>query len=99
MYMTVKADIQGFDWDRGNSEKSFNKHGVSQTEAEELFVDEKLIIHKDLRHSQNEQRFLAIGKTVKGKLLFAVLTYRNQKIRIISIRSANKKDKETYEKT
>ena len=97
MYVTTKANITSFEWDRGNSDKNFNKHGITKTEAEELFIDEKVITHPDLKHSQKEARFIAIGKTSKGKLLFVIYTIRGENIRVVSVRVANKKDRETYE--
>ncbi|MBI2008109.1 BrnT family toxin [Candidatus Amesbacteria bacterium] len=97
--MTVKVNFTSFQWDKGNLDKSYAKHSITPQEAEEVFLDESLITQEDVKHSQKEERFTAIGKTTAGELLFAVYTHRNGNIRVISIRKANKKEKEIYEKT
>lgn len=89
---------KSFEWDKGNIDKNLIKHKVSNIEAEEIFFDRNKIQLKDKLHSINEERFLIIGKTLKKRLLIAVYTIRNNKIRIISIRDTNKKEKTFYEK-
>jgi len=87
----------GFDWDQGNTDKSYQKHGISVKESEELFLDENILFIDDIKHSQKERRFIAIGKTLEDKILFTVFNFRKDKIRIISARPANKKEKKQYE--
>ena len=89
--------VTGFDWDQGNIDKSYRKHGISVKESEELFLDENILFIDDIKHSQEEQRFIAIGKTLEDKILFAVFGFRKDKIRIISARPANKKEIKQYE--
>lgn len=91
--------IKEFQWDKGNLDKSYQKHGITPNQSEEIFLDPKLKIVKDLKHSQKEKRFVAIGKTTSKKILFAIFTIRSQKIRIISARIANQKERKIYEKT
>lgn len=88
-----------FEWDKGNIDKSFKKHKISPNESEEIFLDENLLIQEDLKHSQHEQRFIGIGKTVSKRLLLSVFTVRSYKIRIISVRIADHKERRLYEKT
>ncbi|HEV7463144.1 MAG TPA: BrnT family toxin [Methyloceanibacter sp.] len=57
------ARVVGFDWDDGNARKSLDKHGVSQKEAEEVFVNVPLVVAEDVRHSQGEERYRALGKS------------------------------------
>ena len=45
-----------------------------------------------------EERFLIIGKTKKGRLLYQIFTIRGDKIRVISSRDINKKEVGLYEK-
>ena len=92
------SKIKGFQWDKGNVEKSYLKHGISIKKAEEIFLDVKLLLLEDIKHSQKEERFIAIGETIQNKILFAVFTVRGHKVRIISIRNANKKERIQYEK-
>ena len=88
-----------FEWDRGNLDKSSQKHGISPHEAEEAFLDEKAIVLRDVEHSQEEVRYILIGKTSEKKILFIVFTLRARRIRIISARTANSKEKSEYGKT
>lgn len=88
-----------FEWDKGNIDKSFKKHKISPNEAEEIFLDEHLKIIKDIRHSQKERRLIALGKTFSEKQLFVVFTERGEKIRIISARPMDKKERSHYKKT
>lgn len=90
---------KSFQWDKGNIDKSYKKHGISPNEAEEIFLDEELKVLKDIRHSQKEERFIALGKTFTGKKLFVVFTVRQEKIRVISARPMNRKERRIYEKT
>jgi hypothetical protein len=87
-----------FDWDKGNIEKNWNKHKVSFKEAEELFFNKPLKIFRDIRHSIVEKRFQALGITDKNRELTIFFTIRNKKIRIISARDQNKKERRKYAK-
>lgn len=91
--------IKEFVWDKGNLDKSYQKHGIAPKEAEEIFLDENVLLVEDVKHSQKEKRLIAIGKTTQNIVLFAVFTIRDSKIRIISARKANKKERKQYEKT
>ncbi len=90
--------IVGFEWDKWNTDKSYKKHGITPNQTEEVFLDDKVKIQKDLKHQQQEERFIAIGKTTEDKILFVVFTIRKDKIRVISGRNANKREKEVYQK-
>ena len=90
--------IKKFEWDKGNIDKSYQKHGLTPNEAEEIFLDEDLGVVKDIKHSEVEERYIAIGKTSGNKILFVIFTIRKSKIRIISARKANKKERSHYEK-
>jgi hypothetical protein len=93
------AEIEGFDWDEGNQRKSEEKHGVSQTEAEQVFISTTLLVLEDVDHSQSEPRFHALGTTEAGRLLHVTFTVRAQgkKIRVISARDMNRKERMVYE--
>ena len=88
-----------FIWDRGNQDKNWLKHEVTNREAEEIFFDDNKRIYKDVFHSRNEKRFIILGKTKNERLLYIVFTIREKKIRIISARDINKKEVLFYEKT
>jgi uncharacterized DUF497 family protein len=92
------AAIEGFDWDDGNSRKSLEKHAVTQAEAEQVFAGEPLIA-QDVKHSQDEVRLQALGETIEGRKLHVTFTLRHddRKIRIISARDMNRKERAVYE--
>lgn len=96
MYMT-RRDLVKFEWDKGNIDKNYHKHGVTPNEAEEVFLDEDAMILDDASHSDREKRLNAIGKTLGRTVLFVVFTLRRKKIRIISARIADKKERSMYE--
>lgn len=88
--------IDGFDWDEGNSEKKLIKHGVTCEEAEEIFFDSESLDFDDKKHSKIEKRLVKIGKSFSGRILVAYYTVRGSKIRIISVRDVNKKERLLY---
>ncbi|MBU0998040.1 BrnT family toxin [Patescibacteria group bacterium] len=90
--------ILAFEWDGGNLDKSYEKHGISPKETEEVFVSEELFVLPDNKHSQTEKRHIALGKTQEGKRLFVIFTLRGKKVRIVSARKMHKKEVEKYEK-
>jgi uncharacterized DUF497 family protein len=93
------SQITGFDWDDGNSLKSAEKHSVSQTEAEQVFADIPLLVAEDVKHSQDEARYHALGRTFDGRLLHVTFTMRDNRtrIRVISARNMNRKERGLYE--
>jgi len=88
--------IDGFDWDKGNVEKNLIKHNVNCQEAEEIFLDTGSLNYDDKKHSVVERRLIKIGKSFSGRILIAYYTVRQNKIRVISVRDVNKKEKSLY---
>lgn len=98
--MRIWQDPIAFDWDQGNIDKNLKKHSVTNQEAEEVFGNEPLILSEDIKHSTGtEKRYQALGKTNKKRQMFLSFTLRKNKIRLISIRDMNKKEKLIYDKT
>jgi uncharacterized DUF497 family protein len=91
--------IQGFEWDDGNARKSADRHGVSQSEAEEVFFNAPLLASGDARHSEAEQRFHALGKTDTGRALHLTfaLCANGTRIRVISTPDMSRKERSRYE--
>lgn len=90
-------DVLQFEWDDGNSEKSWARHSVRPSECEELFAEKPLLLAEDLSHSQREPRFLALGKTRAGRRLLVVFTVRLRRLRVISARDMSRKERSAYE--
>ena len=96
--MKMLFKLKSFDWNNGNIKKSWIKHKVDYKECEAIFFNEPLLILPDELHSQKEIRYYALGITFNKRLLFISFTFRNNKIRIISVRAMNKKEQKIYEK-
>ncbi len=98
--MELFEDIEGFEWDKGNLNKNWIRHQVLNTEAEQIFFNEPLIVMDDEQHTHREQRFHALGRTDANRYLFVTFTIRKKLIRIISARVMSRKERKTYhEKT
>ena len=91
--------ITGYNWDDGNVRKN-EKHGVSMAEAEQVFFNAPLLILEDFKHSHQEPRFHALGKTDDQRLLHITFTVRHagENIRVISARYMHRKERAIYEK-
>lgn len=91
------AAIVGFDWDEGNKEKNWIKHGVDFLECEEVFYNKPLIVGDDTKHSTQEHRYHVLGQSNAGRMLYLVITVRKDKVRVISARDQSRKERQVYE--
>jgi uncharacterized DUF497 family protein len=91
--------VVGFEWDQGNARKN-ERHGVSQSEAEQVFFDAKLFVAADASHSTAESRYHALGATFGDRLLHVTFTLRadRTRIRVISARDMHRKERHIYER-
>ena len=91
-------DGRKFDWDIQKNRSNINKHGISFKEAATVFSDTQAIEIDDYEHSQDEDRFILIGRSRRLKLMTVCHCYRDENtvIRIISARAANQEEKELY---
>jgi uncharacterized protein len=92
----IQTDV--FDWDSGNISKNYKKHNVTWAEAEEVFKNVPIVFFDDEKYSELEKRYIVFGKSNRQRLLVMSITIRINKIRIISIRDQNKKEKSIYKK-
>lgn len=88
-------DVEGFQWDEGNASKNSARHGISQTEAEQIFVNRPVVVG-DVAHSGTEARYVAFGRTGGGRLLTVVFTVRGPLLRVISARPMSRREREGY---
>ncbi len=86
-----------FDWDKNKAASNLGKHKVSFEEAATVFGDPLSDTFDDPDHSVDERRFLIIGHSEKGKLLFVSHTDDGETIRIISARELTRTEREAYE--
>jgi uncharacterized DUF497 family protein len=84
-----------FEYNKIKSDSNKQKHGIDFEEAKKLWNDNFAFEIKS-KNSIDEDRFLVIGK-IKNKVYTAIITYREDKIRIISVRRSRKKEEELYE--
>ena len=93
--------FEGFNWDGGNRSKC-TKHGLNREDIEKFFLQKEIYVTPDLKHSNWETRFLAIGNGPDKKYIIVVFTFRNINGRIflrpISARFMHKKEVQKYEK-
>jgi len=83
-----------FEFDEAKSQANLDKHGIDFVTAQGLWKDPYLL---EIRaKSEDEQRFLLIGK-IGETHWSAVVTYRDARIRLISVRRSRKKEVELYE--
>jgi len=94
----ILAKCTGFEWDQGNITKNWDKHDVSTGECEQIFFNKPLLVKRDREHSKLENRHYVLGRTNMNRLLFAVFTVRDDKIRIISARDMTESEIERYQK-
>ncbi len=86
-----------FDWDKQKAASNLSRHKVSFEEAATVFGNPLSDTFNDPDHSTNEQRFLIIGHSDKGKLLFVSHTDDGETVRIISAREPTRTEREVYE--
>ena len=87
-------DIEGFQWDDGNAWKNWTRHQVSQTEAEQVFLNRPLVVIG--APFRNEPRQFAFGHTDAGRPLTVVFTVRGSLLRVISVRPMSRRERRGY---
>lgn len=87
-----------FDWDENKNTINKKKHGISFEEARTVFYDRNALMISDTEHSEQEDRFLLLGTSVRAKLLVVCHCYRlsDTVVRIISARKATKAETKQY---
>jgi uncharacterized DUF497 family protein len=86
-----------FEWDTNKARSNLAKHGVSFDEAATVFGDPLSITIGDPLHSEFEERFVLIGYSLRNRLLVVVHAERGGRIRVISARTATRKERLGYE--
>ena len=87
-----------FEWDQRKEKANVEKHGVSFEEARTVFYDENAIQFYDPDHSDEEDRFVLLGLSLKPQVLVVCHCFRESEtvIRIISARKADKDEEPEY---
>ena len=86
-----------FEWDENKNQINKKKHDVSFDEAKTVFYDENALCIDDPDHSEEEERFIILGTSVKANLLVVCHCIRfGEVIRIIFARKATKSEMKQY---
>lgn len=88
-----------FQWDPDKAITNLAKHGVSFDEAKTVFGDPNELTIFDEEHSDEEDRYISMGMSKLGRIVVVSYTERDDRMRIISARTANKRERSQYEKT
>ncbi len=83
-----------FEFDEAKSQANKSKHGLDFVEAQALWLDEMLV--EIPARTEDEPRFVVVGM-ISEKHWSAVITYRGEKVRLISVRRARTEEVEIYE--
>jgi len=86
-----------FEWDAAKATANRRKHRIPFQEAATIFGDPLAITYPDPDHSEWEQRFLTVGMSNEGRVLFVAHADDGDSIRIISARKTTKREREQYE--
>ena len=89
------ASLEGFQWDEGNSDKSWRRHLVSQLEAEQVFFNQPVVAPAGSPQGV-EQRFFILGRSDSGRELAIVFTIRGKLVRVISARPMSRRERRAY---
>jgi uncharacterized DUF497 family protein len=84
------------EWDEKKNKLNQKKHGISFEEAKEVFQDPNAIEFFDEEHSENEDRYICLGDIGELVIVVVIFTDRNGIARLISARSAEPIEEETY---
>jgi uncharacterized protein len=83
-----------FEFDEAKSQANKSKHDIDFIEAEALWLDEMLV--EIPARTEDEPRFVVVGM-ISGKHWSAVITYRGERVRLISVRRSRVEEVTVYE--
>lgn len=87
----------GFEWDEAKAARNSARHGVGFDEAVTAFDDPTAYARAAEEHSDDEERFQLIGRSVVGRLLTVCYPMRGDLTRIISVWSASAEERREYD--
>lgn len=87
-----------FEWDPAKARSNLKKHAVSFDEACSVFADERARLIADPDHSEDEDRFILLGLSIRLRLLVVCHCCRTGQsvVRIISARRATVRESQSY---
>jgi hypothetical protein len=88
-----------FEWDQTKAATNLAKHGISFEEATTVFGDPLSDTFDDPDHPVDEQRFLIVGASDRGRMLIVAHTDDGAVVRIISAREPTSGERKSYEES
>lgn len=88
-------NIEGFQWDEANASTNWTRHQVSQTEAEQVFLNRPVVVTE--ARPDIEARGFAFGRTDGDRPLTVVFTIRGPLLRVISARPMSRPERKRYD--
>lgn len=95
---TIKKEFGGviFEWDIDKALLNIKEHDVTFDEALSVLLHDDFALTNEDTREYNEQRFITLGKSNLGRVLYVVWTERDVNYRMISARKANKHEQKGY---
>jgi len=91
-----------FEWDTNKEKINIRKHGITFEQAAYVFADPFALNKYDVEHSENEDRWILLGKSLSEAVLVVEHTFRDDDgtefVRIINARRATKRERQIYHK-
>lgn len=91
------SEMLSFEWDTDKAESNRRKHGVTFEVGMMVFRDPLSLTTHDPDHSYDEDRYLTMGTSDRGRLLIISHTDRGERTRIISVQRATRQERRIYE--
>ena len=87
-----------YEWDERKNRSNQRKHGVAFDEARTSFLDENARLVVDPDRSDDEDRFILVGLSIRLRLLVVSHCYRESErvVRILSARKADPSERRDY---
>jgi len=83
-----------FEWDERKARTNLEKHGIDFADAAAVLNDDLAIVIPD--DHPGEERYVALGVDLLGRLLVVIFAPRGEAIRIISAREATRRESKDY---
>lgn len=97
-YWYLQNDRFDFEWDRGNINKSRDKHRVDPEDVESVFELKLAVpIGRQISPHVEEERLCIVGPSLDGRMISIIFTLREGRVRPISARDASRKERRLYE--
>jgi len=88
---------QVFEWNRIKAAKNAVRHRVRFPEAASVFFDPDALFEPDPDHSEDEDRYVVLGHSIRAHILLVVHVIRGERIRLLSARTATPSERRRYD--